>query len=95
MTYEILRKARYGSIVREKRKELEKEMRQRLLSEEGREKYKKRLYTLETIFGHLKSNLGCKNFLLRRLEVRGEFKLMCIGYNFRKIWSCKMALAAA
>jgi hypothetical protein len=71
-------------------------MRQRLLSEEGREKYKKRLYTVEPVFGHLKFNLGYKSFLLRTLEkVRGEFKLMCIGYNLRKIFSYKMALAAA
>jgi transposase len=88
-------KARYRTIAREKREELQEEMRQRLLSEEGREKYKKRLYTVEPIFGHLKFNLGYKSFLLRTLEkVRGEFKLMCIGYNLRKIFSYKMALAA-
>lgn len=89
-------KAKYRTIAREKREELQEEMRQRLLSEEGREKYKKRLYTVEPIFGHLKFNLGYKSFLLRTIEkVRGEFKLMCIGYNLRKIFSYKMALAAA
>jgi len=95
LTYEILRKAKYRSIIREKREELQEEMTQRLLSEEGREKYKKRLYTLEPISGHLKFNLGCKSFLLRSLKkVREEFKLMCIG-NLREIFSYKMALAAA
>ena len=89
-------KARYRTIAREKREPLKKEMRRRLLSEEGRQKYKKRLFTVEPIFGHLKYNLGFKSFLLRGLgKVRGEFKLMCIGYNLRKIFSYKMALKAA
>ena len=89
-------KAKYRTIAREKREPLQEEMRRRLLSEEGREKYKKRLYWVEPIFGHLKYNLGFKSFLLRGLErVRGEFKLMCIGYNLRKIFSFKRALAAA
>ena len=86
--------AKYRIIAREQREELQKEMRQRLLTEQGRKKYKKRLYTVEPIFGHLKYNLGYKNFFLRTLEkVRGEFKLMCIGYNLRKIFSFKMAMA--
>jgi len=89
-------KAKYRTIAREKREPLQEEMRQRLLSEEGRQKYKKRLYWVEPVFGHFKYNLGFKSFLLRGLEkVRGEFKLMCIGYDLRKIFSYKMALAAA
>lgn len=89
-------KAKSRTIAREKREELQEQMRRRLLSEQGREKYKKRLYTVEPIFGHLKYNLGYKNFLLRTLEkVKGEFKLMCIGYNLRKIFSFKMAMVLA
>ena len=89
-------KARSRTIAREKREPLQKEMRRRLLSEEGRQKYKKRLFTVEPIFGHLKYNLGFKSFVLRGLgKVRGEFKLMCIGYNLRKIFSYKLALKAA
>jgi len=89
-------KAKYRTIAREKREPLQEEMRRRLLSEEGRQKYKKRLYWVEPVFGHFKYNLGFKSFLLRGLEkVRGEFKLMCIGYNLRKIFSYKMALAVA
>ena len=85
-------KAEYRTIAREKREELRDEMRQRLKTEEGKEKYKKRLHIVESIFGHLKYNLGYKRFLLRTLEkVRGEFKLMCIGYNLKKIFRYKMA----
>ena len=68
---------------------------ERLLSKEGRQTYKKRLYTVEPPFGHLKHNLGYRAFLLRTLErVRAEFKLMCIGYNLRKIWSYRLQEAA-
>ncbi len=84
-------KMKYRTIARDKREPLQQEMRRRLLSEEGKTKYKKRLL-IEAIFGHFKYNLGYKTFLLRTLEkVRGEFKLMCIGYNLRKIFRCKAA----
>lgn len=89
-------KAKYRTIACEKREGLQEEMRQRLLSKHGREKYKKRLYTVEPIFGHLKYNLGYKHFLLRTLKkARGEFNLMCIGYNLRKIFGYQMAIAPA
>lgn len=87
-------RAKYRTIAREKREPLQERMRWRLLSQEGRDKYKKRLYWVEPVFGHFKYNLGFKSFLLRGLEkVRGEFKLMCIGYNLRKIFHYKMAMA--
>jgi len=68
-------------------------MRQRLLSEEGKAKYKKRMFTIELIFGHLKFNLGYRDFLLRTLmKVRGEFFLMCIGHNLKKIFGHRPAM---
>jgi hypothetical protein len=74
------------TIARDERRVLLDEMRKRLLSEEGQEKYKKRLYTTEPVFGNIKHNLGYRYFLLRTLEkVKKEFKLMCIGHNLRKI----------
>lgn len=74
------------TIAREDRRSLLEEMRQRLLSKEGREKYLKRLYTTEPVFGNIKHNLGYRYFLLRTLKkVKGEFKLMCIGHNLKKI----------
>lgn len=76
----------YRTIARDDRKALREQMRARLRSEEGRQKYLKRLATVEPIFGHLKHNLGYRQFLLRGLEkVRGEFRLMCIGYNLKKM----------
>jgi hypothetical protein len=71
----------------EERRELLEEMRERLLSNEGKAKYKKRLFTVELPFGNIKHNLGYRSFLLRGLEkVDAEFKLMCIGHNLKKMY---------
>ncbi len=68
------------------REPLLKRMREKLLSAEGALKYLKRQYTVEPIFGHLKYNLGYRNFLLRgREKVNAEFKLMCIGWNLKRM----------
>jgi transposase len=84
---ELCTKQKARTIWREERRELLEDMRKRLLSEEGKAKYKKRLYTVEPPFGNLKHNLGYRSFLLRGLEkVDGEFKLMCIGHNLKKMY---------
>jgi transposase len=58
----------------------------KLLSEKGSEEYKKRMHTAEPPFGDMKFNLGYRHFLLRGTDkVRGEFNLMCIGHNLKKI----------
>jgi len=60
----------------------------RLLTKKGEKEYKKRMYTAEPPFGNIKQNLGYRYFLLRGLEkARGEFNLMCIGHNMKKIHS--------
>ncbi len=79
-------KQKARTIAREERRELLEEMRERLLSEEGRKKYRKRLFTAEPPLGNIKHNLGYRGFLLRGLaKVDGEFKLMCIGHNLKKM----------
>ena len=45
------------------------EMRRKLLSEEGRKKYKMRMITVEPVFAHLKRIMGFKEFLLRGIEL--------------------------
>jgi len=58
----------------------------RLLSDEGKEEYGKRMHTAEPPFGDMKFNLGYRHFLLRgSKKVRGEFNLMCIAHNLKKI----------
>ncbi len=91
---DICTKQKARTVARELREDLLEEMRAKLLSEEGRRVYRKRMHTVEPPFGHLKHNLGYKTFLLRSTEkVRAEFKLMCIGYNLTKIWRYKLAMA--
>ena len=58
----------------------------RLLSDDGKEEYGKRMHTAEPPFGDMKFNLGYRYFLLRGLKkVKGEFNLMCIAHNLKKI----------
>jgi len=71
------------------------QMRQKLNSPEGKAKYRKRLSVVEPPFGHLKHNVGFRYFLVRGHEkVRGEFNLMCIVHNLRKIHQYQMKRAA-
>jgi len=79
-------KQRYRTINLEDRKILLDQMRNRLQTEMGRKKYLQRLWTTEPVFGHLKYNLGYRHFFLRSLKkVKGEFRLMCIGWNLKKM----------
>ncbi|MBT7210989.1 MAG: transposase, partial [Candidatus Scalindua sp.] len=80
-------KAKVRELLLDIREPLLNRMREKLLSTEGALKYFKRQYTIEPIFGHLKYNLGYRSFLLRGVEkVRAEFKLMCIGWNLKKMF---------
>jgi len=77
---------KYRSLNREDRRELLLQMRKRLQTETGRKKYLQRLWTTEPVFGHLKYNLGYRHFFLRSLKkVKGEFRLMCLGWNLKKM----------
>jgi len=61
-------------------------MRDRLRSEEGKRIYTKRLYTVEPVFGHIKWNQRKLMMSLRGLvKVRGEFSLMCLAHNVKRI----------
>lgn len=60
----------------------------KLLTKRGNEEYKKRMHTVEPCIGNIKSNLGYRSFLLRGLnKVKGEFNLMCIAHDLKKIVS--------
>lgn len=59
----------------------------RVVSPAGEKVYKKWMHTLEPTIGNLKYNLGYRHFLLRGLDkVKGEFNLMCIALNIKKIF---------
>lgn len=58
----------------------------KLLKKNGRNEYKKRMHTAESPFGNIKHNMGYRYFLLRRLQkVKGEFNLMSIAHNIKKM----------
>ena len=72
--------------IKEKYGEVDYENLTKLLSDEGGEEYKKRMHTVEPPFGNIKFNLGYRHFLMRgESKVKGEFNLMCIGHNLKKI----------
>jgi len=60
----------------------------KIVSPQGEKEYKKRMYTVEPPIGNIKHNLGYRQFLLRGLnKVKGEFNLMCIAHDIKKIAS--------
>jgi len=69
-------------------------MQKKLQTAEGRKTYAKRKETVEPVFGVIKSAMGFRQCLLRGLEkVRGEWSLVSLAYNVRRLWSMKKALA--
>ena len=78
----------------------EERMMRKLSTKEGQEKYQKRSWTVEPVFGQIKDCLNGRRFLRRGLEkVRREWSLLCSCLDLRKLFSClgkrKQTLAAA
>lgn len=74
------------SITRHPKKNLVEQMREKLLSPEGKNIYKRRRHTVEPPFGNIKYNIGLDEFNLRGKEnVKIEFLLTCIIHNIMKI----------
>lgn len=68
--------------------EYRKQARANLTSEEGKKLRARRSTEVETVFGHLKHNMGFRRFHLRGLEkVETEFGLVSIAHNLRKLGS--------
>lgn len=64
----------------------EHNMNEKLHSASGRAVYSQRKVLVEPVFGNLKCNLGFAGFVVRGLtKVKGEFLLMCIAHNLRKL----------
>lgn len=74
-------------------------MRYRLQTPTGKTLYKLRQQTVEPVIGIIKSALGFRQFLLRGVsKVSGEWTLVCLAYNLRRLHTLKLAqkvLAAA
>lgn len=62
----------------------------RLRSLAGRAIYAKRKCTIEPVFGIIKAVMGFRQFLLRGIEaVRGEWTLVCLAYNLKRLHTLK------
>ena len=74
------------TVSRDGREPLMEAMRQKLRTEEGKQIYKKRGYTVEPVFGEIKWDGRKPSMDLRgSAKVRGEFSLMCLVHNVKKI----------
>lgn len=70
-------------------------MKEKMERKENREAYRKRKQTVEPVFGTIKKWMGFTQFLLRGLErVRGEWQLVVLAYNCKRLWNLKRALQA-
>jgi transposase len=62
----------------------------RLRTRAGKARYAKRKATVETVFGIIKHVLGFRQFLLRGLNaVQGEWALVCMGWNLKRLFALK------
>ena len=67
-------------------------MRHKLATKTGRALYALRKSTVEPVIGIMKEALGFRRFLLRGAEkVRGEWGLVCLGYNLGRMWRLQSA----
>jgi transposase len=88
-------KGKVRTIEQEVREALKTQMRTRLDSPEGKVIYKKRMSTIEPVWGNLKFNKGFQSFRLRGKEkANAEFILLCMAHNIDKIHKSKYGEAA-
>ena len=67
-------------------------MQAKLRTEAGRALYALRKQTVEPVFGIIKSVMGFRRLLLRGLEkVSGEWELVRLAYNVKRLWVLKTA----
>ena len=79
-------KNRYRSLEVAETAAFEQQVAAKLASPEGQAIYSRRQILVEPVFGNLKFNLGFTRFSLRGLaRVRGEFLLLCLAHNLKKL----------
>lgn len=70
-------------------------MRRKLRTERGKARYGLRKETAEPAIGQIKHVRGFRSFLLRGLEnVKGEWRLICLGHNVLKLFRSGYAVGA-
>jgi transposase len=89
-------KTRYRRLEISKNYCYERQMKTKLQTAAGRAIYCQRKVMVEPVFGNLKFNLGFVRFALRSLKkVKGEFLLMCIAHNLKKLARYRQVRKAA
>jgi transposase len=79
-------KTTFRTLSRSAQEALLEKRNQRMESPAGKRLYQKRQGMVEPVFGHLKYNRKFRDFHLRgKVQVTGEFLLMCIGVNLQKV----------
>lgn len=71
-------------------------MAEKLKTPEGKARYGRRACTVEPVFGIIKSAMGFRQFLLRGLKkVSGEWNLVCLAYNLKRLHTLRQTAVAA
>ena len=86
---------RHGSSESSKEPKAEwlKAMKEKLQTDAGRALYARRKQTVEPVFGIVKHVMGFTQFLLRGTEkVSGEWELLTLAYNMKRLWNLKLAV---
>ena len=84
-----------GTAVKEVKAAWLREMASKLDSDEGRALYRLRWQTVEPVFGIIKAVLGFTGFSLRGLDkVAGEWTLVALAYNCKRLHTLKLATAS-
>ena len=84
-----------GTPAKEAKAEWLRSMAAKLASEQGRALYKLRQQTVEPVFGIIKAVLGFTHFSLRGLDkVAGEWDLVSLAYNCKRLHRLKLEMAA-
>jgi len=66
-------------------------MAERLASAEGQAQYRRRKAIVEPVFGWIKHAMGFRQFGLRGIDkVSGEWGLVCLALNVRRLWALQM-----
>lgn len=78
------------------RSEFVLEMKEKMERDESREQYRLRKQTSEPPFGTIKKWMGFTQFLLRgHQKVSGEWDLVALAYNVKRLWTIRRAQTAA
>ena len=63
-------------------------------TESGRNRFKNRKTDVECVFGQIKGHIGVLHFNLKSLnKIKGEWLLICLGHNLRKLVSHKRKIS--